>query len=66
MLLQFTDAYKRDQATFSVFVKRKREDYIHVKGEYQGTLQKLKHYLRRENKVNENKVSLYCETLGYM
>ena len=27
---------------------------------------KIKHYLRYENKVNENKILSYCETLSYM
>ena len=27
---------------------------------------KIKYYSRRENKVNENKVLSYCETLRYM
>ena len=27
---------------------------------------KMKHYLRHENKVNENKVFSFCEALRYM
>ena len=27
---------------------------------------KMKHYLRHENKANENKVLIYCEVLRYM
>ena len=27
---------------------------------------KIKYYLRRENKVNENKLSSHCEALRYM
>ena len=34
---------------------RKREDYVYVKVGYQSTLQKIKHYFRRENKMNKNK-----------
>ena len=29
-------------------------------------MKKIKHYLRRENKVNENKVFSYCEASRYM
>ena len=42
---------------------RKCQDYLYVKWEYWSTMYKIKHYLRHENKVNENKVSSYCETL---
>ena len=45
---------------------RKLQDYVYTDGEYQSTLRKIKHYFRRENKVNRNKVSSYCETLSYM
>ena len=45
---------------------RKREDYVYIKGEYQNPLQKIEQYLRRENKVNENKGLSYGETLKYM
>ena len=37
-----------------------RMKYTSMYKEYFG---KLKHQLRRENKVNENKVISYCETL---
>ena len=44
----------------------KRSRFVgYVKGEYQSTLQKIKHYLRRETKVNE-KVLSNDETLRYM
>ena len=33
---------------------RKCQDYIYLKWEYWSTMQKVKHYLRYENKVNEN------------
>ena len=46
-------------------VNRKRQDYAYVKREYQCTFQKIKPYSWRENKVNKNKDSSYCETLWY-
>ena len=46
--------------------KRKRQDYAYVKGEYQSTLRKMMHYLRRENTVNLNQELSSCETLKYM
>ena len=40
--------------------------YVYVTWGYWTTIQKIKHYLRHENKVNENKVLSYCEALSYM
>ena len=38
-------------------INRKREDYVHVKGECQRTArQQIKHYGKRENKVNKKNV----------
>ena len=45
---------------------RKHEDDSYVNWEYQSTSQKVKHGLRIENKVSKNKVSSYCEALGYI
>ena len=42
--------------------KRKPEDYVYVKGEYQTTLQNTNNYLRSEKKINKNKILSYCET----
>ena len=39
----------------------KCQDYVYVEIEYWSTMKKIKHYLRHENKVNENKVLSYCE-----
>ena len=36
--------------------------YVYIQWEYWSTMEKIKHYLRYENKVNENKV-LYCKVL---
>ena len=43
---------------------RKCQDYVYVNGKYKSTMQKTKHYLRQENKVIENNVLSYCETLS--
>ena len=37
-------------------INRNSQDYVYVKGEYQSTMQKIKHYLKHENKIKENKV----------
>ena len=42
-------------------INRKCQDYVYVKWEYWNTMCKIKHYLRHENKVNENKVLSYCD-----
>ena len=36
---------------------RKWQDYVYIQCEYKSTKQKIKHLLREENKVNENKIS---------
>ena len=56
-----------DVYSWMIFVllhnRKQRHDYVYEKGEYQSTLQKIKHYLRRETKVNKSKVLSYYETL---
>ena len=42
------------------------EVIVHVIEKYQITMQQSNPYVRREQKVNENKVSSFCETLRYM
>ena len=44
-------------------LNRKCQDYVYVKWEYWSTMHKIKHYLKHENQINENKVLSYCETL---
>ena len=44
----------------------KCQDYVYVKWVYQSNVQKLKYFLKRENKVNENKFLSYFEALRYM
>ena len=41
----------------SVGVNRKWQDYVYIQCEYKSTKQKIKHLLREENKVKENKIS---------
>ena len=36
---------------------RKWQDYVYIQCEYKSTKQKIKHLLREENKVKENKLS---------
>ena len=36
---------------------RKWQDYVYIQYEYKSTKQKIKHLLREENKVKENKIS---------
>ena len=36
---------------------RKWQDYVYIQCEYKTTKQKIKHLLREENKVKENKIS---------
>ena len=39
------------------FPHRKWQDYVYIQCEYKSTKQKIKHLLREENKVKENKIS---------
>ena len=48
------------QLPFSVCFQntnRKWQDYVYIQCEYKSTKQKIKHLLREENKVKENKIS---------
>ena len=38
-------------------INRKWQDYVYIQCEYKSTKQKIKHLLREENKVKENKIS---------
>ena len=40
-----------------IIVDRKWQDYVYIQCEYKSTKQKIKHLLREENKVKENKIS---------
>ena len=39
------------------WMNRKWQDYVYIQCEYKSTKQKIKHLLREENKVKENKIS---------
>ena len=39
------------------YAHRKWQDYVYIQCEYKSTKQKIKHLLREENKVKENKIS---------
>ena len=39
------------------YTYRKWQDYVYIQCEYKSTKQKIKHLLREENKVKENKIS---------
>ena len=41
----------------SLITNRKWQDYVYIQCEYKSTKQKIKHLLREENKVKENKIS---------
>ena len=42
---------------YTVHWYRKWQDYVYIQCEYKSTKQKIKHLLREENKVKENKIS---------
>ena len=43
--------------TEKISTNRKWQDYVYIQCEYKSTKQKIKHLLREENKVKENKIS---------
>ena len=45
------------QYTYCHYTNRKWQDYVYIQCEYKSTKQKIKHLLREENKVKENKIS---------
>ena len=52
------DVGKIDEAqTECISLNRKWQDYVYIQCEYKSTKQKIKHLLREENKVKENKIS---------
>ena len=50
-MLHITQDAKRQK------LNRKWQDYVYIQCEYKSTKQKIKHLLREENKVKENKIS---------
>ena len=47
----------RPQMLIDGLANRKWQDYVYIQCEYKSTKQKIKHLLREENKVKENKIS---------
>ena len=45
------------QRSKKIPLNRKWQDYVYIQCEYKSTKQKIKHLLREENKVKENKIS---------
>ena len=65
-LIRWTDHPTSYVIWRSVHFDKKCQGYVYVKCMYWNTMQKIKHYLIYENRVNENKVLSYCEALRYM
>ena len=51
---QYVKVSANDKVLWS---NRKWQDYVYIQCEYKSTKQKIKHLLREENKVKENKIS---------
>ena len=49
--------YVDDCDNIRTYYNRKWQDYVYIQCEYKSTKQKIKHLLREENKVKENKIS---------
>ena len=49
--------YQYYNSTYVWCNNRKWQDYVYIQCEYKSTKQKIKHLLREENKVKENKIS---------
>ena len=49
--------YSMRRHVSSLLAYRKWQDYVYIQCEYKSTKQKIKHLLREENKVKENKIS---------
>ena len=54
--LGWFDRYAR-YIFYLCLINRKWQDYVYIQCEYKSTKQKIKHLLREENKVKENKIS---------
>ena len=52
------NAFENDAYEMSILSRphRKWQDYVYIQCEYKSTKQKIKHLLREENKVKENKI----------
>ena len=49
--------YCKHGMAHEIVTYRKWQDYVYIQCEYKSTKQKIKHLLREENKVKENKIS---------
>ena len=57
-LEKWTEKYMQSETLKQYIVAhRKWQDYVYIQCEYKSTKQKIKHLLREENKVKENKIS---------
>ena len=56
VVISIFSGYSDDYAFFN-HPDRKWQDYVYIQCEYKSTKQKIKHLLREENKVKENKIS---------
>ena len=50
-------AHSNKESVWVEYLNRKWQDYVYIQCEYKSTKQKIKHLLREENKVKENKIS---------
>ena len=55
--LEKNKEYSRSKDKAKKWYNRKWQDYVYIQCEYKSTKQKIKHLLREENKVKENKIS---------
>ena len=54
---QYRVLMKNGLTEIFAYCNRKWQDYVYIQCEYKSTKQKIKHLLREENKVKENKIS---------
>ena len=60
MTILYTDVTSQHPFAYLLtwlWANRKWQDYVYIQCEYKSTKQKIKHLLREENKVKENKIS---------
>ena len=56
-LQTFLSKQGKSTKEYILYSTRKWQDYVYIQCEYKSTKQKIKHLLREENKVKENKIS---------
>ena len=57
MISQWMNSVQSYVRKLHLMYNRKWQDYVYIQCEYKSTKQKIKHLLREENKVKENKIS---------